>query len=63
MAERYLISKASHHFAKVHALHDASVPAIQAAVPEGAAVPELVKLRQARDEKLAAVRGPGDLGF
>ena len=30
-------------------------------MPEGAAVPELVKLRQARDEKLAAAAGPNAL--
>ena len=61
MAERYLISKARRFpYCPVgenclRLMHCSSL--LQAEVPEGAAVPELVKLRQARDDKLAAAPG------
>ena len=61
MAERYLISKARRFpYCPVgenclRLMHCSSL--LQAEVHEGAAVPELVKLRQARDDKLAAAPG------
>ena len=62
MAERYLISKAlCQRNLCTLACWGSPTSASQAEVPEGAAVPELVKLRQARDEKLAAAAGPNAL--